>query len=198
MTEKSFSMKVGDYPSPSKHNLGQHLHRVWGKQWKHTGPNEVMSLYRRHERDTWRCTVVRRNDCASASGTWNITFGTLLDSIWRARNDVVFNGKSISFNSILVCAQDLAKSITNSVSLFRNLAPLLRIVTFLLWWVGLLHLRVSSSWVLMLRWTMMGLELVVEVWWEIKMAISCLGFLRSFNLARWWKLKCELSFMVSL
>lgn len=57
------------------------------------------------------------------NNNWHITFGTILDSIWRARNDFVFNGKSINFTSILHRAQDLGEQVLKNFALFRKLRP---------------------------------------------------------------------------
>lgn len=57
---------------------------------------------------------------------WALTFGTILDSVWRACNDVVFNNIGTNFTDIFYRAQDLAISSNKTNTLFQNLQPLFR------------------------------------------------------------------------
>lgn len=57
---------------------------------------------------------------------WGLTFGSILDSVWRARNDVVFNNASINFHGIFHRALDLANCSSKARALFHSINPLLR------------------------------------------------------------------------
>lgn len=51
------------------------------------------------------CVWLSNNLCRSqriGDISWNLTFGVILDSIWHAQNDAVFNGKVANFGSVIL------------------------------------------------------------------------------------------------
>lgn len=55
---------------------------------------------------------------------WCLTFGTVLDNVWRAGNELVFRNKTTSFRSMICRSENQMKASIHGKLLIQSLNPL--------------------------------------------------------------------------